>query len=67
MMGKTITKRFFFDFLRTVKEDPHRYLYIKNALMRFKKEGFDINTKNPNGKTLLHIAVTLNENKLCKL
>ncbi len=66
-MGNTISKKFFFEFSRTVKENPHRYLYIKNNLMRFKKEGFDINTKNPNGKTLLHMAVKLNEIKLCKL
>ncbi len=66
-MYKRGTKKKFNDFVKTVRSDPHRYLYIKNTLNKMKEEEVDINTQNVSGNTLLHIAIKLNDLRLFKI
>lgn len=66
-MIKRGSKKQFNDFVRTVKQDPYRYFYIKNSLAKMKQQNIDINTQTSGGKTLLHIALKLNNIKLFNL
>jgi len=61
------SKRQFNDFVRTVKQDPHRYYYIKSSLIKMNLENIDVNTQIYGGQTLLHVALKLNNLKLFKL
>ncbi|HHW99696.1 MAG TPA: ankyrin repeat domain-containing protein [Acholeplasmataceae bacterium] len=60
-------KRIFNDFVRTVKQDSHRYYYIKSSLQKMNELNIDVNTQVYGGNTLLHVALKLNNLKLFKL
>ncbi|HNZ50452.1 MAG TPA: ankyrin repeat domain-containing protein [Bacilli bacterium] len=66
-MNKRGAKKRFKDFVDCIKQDPHRYLYIKNMLWRLQNDGFDLNTQGYGGKTLLHLALKLNNLRLMNL
>lgn len=66
-MQKRGSKKAFLEFVRTVKTDSHRYYYIKSTILKFKGEGNDINTQDAFGRTLLHLAIRLNNFRLFKL
>lgn len=61
------SKRKFNDFVRAVKQDPHRYYYIKSSLMKMNFENIDVNNQVYGGQTLLHVTLKLNNLKLFKL
>ncbi len=61
------SKRIFNDFVRTVKQDSHRYYYIKSNLLKMREENIDINTQIYGGQTLLHVALKLKNIRLFKL
>lgn len=61
------SKRIFNDFVKTVKQDSHRYYYIKSSLMKMNEENVELNTQIYGGQTLLHVALKLNNLKLFKL
>ncbi|MGD9886768.1 MAG: ankyrin repeat domain-containing protein [Bacilli bacterium] len=66
-MIKRGDKKRFKDFVRCIKQDPHRYLYIKNMLSRLHSDGFDLNTQGYGGRTLLHLALKINNLRLMNL
>lgn len=61
------SKRIFNDFVRTVRQDPNRYYYIKSTLLKMNEENIDVNTQIYGGQTLLHVALKLKNLKLFKL
>lgn len=61
------SKKRFKDFVSTVKQDPHRYFYIKSTLNKLKSDDIDISTQGYLGQTLLHVALKLNDIKLFNL
>ena len=66
-MAKRGTKKRFLEFVKCVKQDPHRYFYIKSTLIKLKEADVDINTQVYGGSTLLHVAMKLNNLKLFNL
>ena len=66
-MIKRGSKKIFREFVKNVKQDPYRYYYIKSMIARIKNENIDINTQDYNGRTLLHIALKMNNLKLFNL
>jgi ankyrin repeat protein len=67
MMIRRGDKKRFREFVKAVKQDPHRYFYIKSNLIKMKENQIDINTQYYNGKTLLHLALQLKNIKLFNL
>lgn len=61
------SKKRFREFVRTVKADPHRYYYIKSTIASLKEDDIDINNQDSMGRTLLHLAIKMNDYKLFKL
>ncbi|HKM29975.1 MAG TPA: ankyrin repeat domain-containing protein [Bacilli bacterium] len=66
-MTKRGDKKKFKDFVNAVKQDPHRYFYIKSTLTKLKEEEIDVSTQGYLGQTLLHVALKLNDIKLFNL
>ena len=66
-MLKRGDKKKFLEFVKSVKQDPYRYYYIKSSLAKMKAENIDVNTQDYNGRTLLHTALKLNNLKLFNL
>ncbi|MDD3171075.1 MAG: ankyrin repeat domain-containing protein [Bacilli bacterium] len=66
-MNKRGNKKKFKDFVDTVKQDPHRYFYIRSTLAKLEDEDIDISTQGYLGQTLLHVALKLNDIKLFNL
>src|SRR5690554_384975 len=66
-MAKHGDKKRFMEFVKCVKQNPHRYFYIKSTLIKLKEADVDINTQVYGGATLLHVALKLNNLKLFKL
>jgi len=66
-MIKRGDKKKFKEFVDTVKQDPHRYFYIKSTLAKLKEENIDVSTQGYLGQTLLHVALKLNDIKLFNL
>ncbi|GEM_PF-327450 len=66
-MNRRGDKKRFKDFVRCIKQDPHRYFYIKSTLAKLKQDDFDINNQGYGGRTLLHLALRLNNLRLMNL
>lgn len=58
-------KKKFKDFVRSIKNNPMQYYYIKSNLKKLVADGVDINTHI--GYTLLHLAIKLKNLRLLKL
>ncbi|NLD26995.1 MAG: ankyrin repeat domain-containing protein [Acholeplasmataceae bacterium] len=66
-MIKRGSRKIFREFVKNVKQDPHRYYYIKSRIQKMKEEDIDINTQDYYGRTLLHLALKMNNLKLFNL
>ncbi|MFY9422090.1 MAG: ankyrin repeat domain-containing protein [Bacilli bacterium] len=66
-MSKRGEKKRFMEFVKSVKQNPFRYYYIKSSLAKMKDEEIEVNTQDYNGRTLLHLALKLNNLRLFNL
>ncbi|MDD3999743.1 MAG: ankyrin repeat domain-containing protein [Bacilli bacterium] len=66
-MSKRGSKKEFREFVNNVKQDPYRYYYIKSSLAKMKANDVELNTQDYNGRTLLHVALKLNNLRLFNL
>jgi ankyrin repeat protein len=66
-MIKRGSKKQFLEFVKSVKQDPFRYYYIKSSLSKMKADNIEVNTQDYNGRTLLHISLKLNNLRLFNL
>lgn len=59
--------KMFGEFVKFVRQNPHKYYSIEKKLDEMIKYNVEVNSKFYAGQTLLHLAVKLNDARLCKL